>query len=183
MASALVLKRDGSFLYFLSMGSLDEQAAGKWRREGKLIRLETIPKPIAAIFAAGSVAKSDGAPLILHVVSPEGRGIAAVDLKVGFDTGEPVEGYTQDYGWSLAAEEGRVPRWVQFFVPIYGLQSARFAIDTAVGNALTFVLIPNDLGILDMADIVLEVQPGRLLMHRNGGELEFDLENAGAGDD
>ncbi len=177
VAAELELKPDGSFTYFFSAGSLDEHAMGKWRVDGAIVRLETIPKPVPATFAAGTVGQAKGERLVLHVVSPQGQGIAAVDLVVGFDSGDPAEGYTQDYGWSLAEGDARVPRWVEFAVPIYGLRSQRFAIDSAQGNELTFVLTPNDIGTLDMADISLEVRPDGLVMHRNGGELLFDAEH------
>lgn len=173
MASELTLAPDGTFVYYLSMGSLDEQAAGRWRQDGDAIRLETVPKPTPASFAAATVTMAPDKRLVVQVVNPQGQGIAAVDLKVGFDSGEPLEAYTQDYGWSLPNTDLGEPRWVQFSVPIYELQSPRFFIDPLRGNALTFVLTPNDLGTVDMANIAVAVRSGQLVMQRKGGELVF----------
>lgn len=173
VASELALHPDGTFTYFLSAGSLDEHAEGRWRVDGPLIRLETVPKPVPATFSVGVVKRTMNHRLEIHVVGPNGSGIAAVDVEVTFDAGDPVTGYTQDYGWTLSDGEARIPHAVQLSVPIHGLRSQRFPIDISAGNDLTFVLTPNDLGTLDMADITLEPRPGQLVMRRNGEELEF----------
>ena len=175
VASELVLTRDGKFTYFLAAGSLDEQAAGTWSIKGSMLHLVTLPKPVAAVFAAGKRRQTKVSPLIVHVVAPNGQGIAAVDLQVGLDSGEPAEGYTQDYGWSLPEGEKRIPRWVEFTLPIYALKSQRFAItDLAGGNELTFVLTPNDLGRIDFATIPIDIAPDRLTMHRWGNLAVFE---------
>ena len=174
VASELVLKPDGSFEYFLAAGSLDEYAKGRWNAEGRVLHLTTLPKPVAPVFSARSTATSAEAPLILHVISPNGGGIAAVDLRVGFDSGDPVEGYTQDYGWSLPEQERRTPRWVEFAVPIYQLRSPRFPINLGKGNVLTFVLTPNDIGEVDFTGVRVEVGPRRLIVHRGDASLTFE---------
>lgn len=173
VAGEIVLRADNSFDYFLAAGSLGEHARGKWSVEGNALHLVTLPKPVPATFAAGAIAVAADAPLVLHVIDPGGCGIAAVELRVGFDMGEEAEGYTQDYGWSLPPTETRVPRWVEFAVPIYGLRSQRFAIDLTRGHAFSFVLTPNDLGTVDFADVRIDLEPGRLLVHREAGVLMF----------
>ena len=175
VASELVLTRDGKFTYFLAAGSLDEQAAGTWSIEGSTLHLVTLPKPVAAVFAAGKRTQTKSSPLIVQVVAPNGEGIAAVDLQVGFDSGAVDDGYTQTYGWSLPEGEKRIPRWVEFTLPIYALKSQRFAItDLAGGNELTFVLTPNDLGRIDFATIPIDIAPDRLTMHRWGNLAVFE---------
>lgn len=174
VASELVLDPDGSFAYFLAAGSLDEHARGRWSVDGAALRLTTIPRPVAPVFSAGRVARSGDASLILHVTAPNGAGIAAVDLRVGFDAGGYVDGYTQDHGWSLAEGERRTPRWVEFGVPIHGLRSQRFPIDLARGNAFTFVLTPNDIGEVDFTGMRIDVVPGRIVVHRGDTPLTFE---------
>jgi hypothetical protein len=131
VASELVLEPDGKFSYFLAAGALDETAQGSWRLEGSHLRLTTTPKPIAAIFSPGAISSTDDSALELHVTDPAGNGIAAVDFTLGFDTGEPEEGYTQDYGWTLDHADQRAPRWIELSVPISSLRSPRFPIDLA----------------------------------------------------
>ena len=112
--------------------------------------------------------------MVLHVTAPGGEGIAGVDIRVGFDTGEDVEGYTQDYGWSLPEGERRVPRWVKLSVPMHDLRSGRFPVDLAAGNMLTFVLTPNDLGVVDFTGLRIDVAPNRLVLHRGDALLVFE---------
>ena len=176
VASELVLNPDGHFLYFLTGGSLDEQGHGQWEVEGANLRLTTTPPPVPAVFSAGAVGTSPDAPLILHVIGANGSGIAGVDLRVGFDSGDTVEGYTQDYGWSLPDAEKRRARWVEFALPIYRLASQRFPLDLARGNAFHFVLTPNDLGVVDFAGVPIAIEPGRLIMDRGNGPLIYEAE-------
>ena len=44
-------------------------------------------------------------------------------------------------------------------MPIYQLKSQRFAIDVSKGNELTFVLTPNDLGVVDFSAMPVDVTP------------------------
>lgn len=176
VASELVLQTDGRFNYFLSAGSLDEHAEGTWSQEAGHLRLTTIPKPVAAVFSAGPVASTPDGVMELHVVDPAGNGIALVDFAIGFDIGDPLEGYTQDYGWTLDEAEARTPRWLELSVPIYDLKSPRFSVDLAAGNAITFILTPNDLGTVDFNGMEIDIEPDRVVMHRNGYALEFKAE-------
>jgi hypothetical protein len=174
VASELLIRPDGSFSYFLAAGALDEQAQGRWRREGGSIFLTTEPKPVPAAISAGGAALSDSAPFTLRVVWPDGRGIAGVDLRMGFAEGGVVDDYTQEDGWSLPSGDRRRPAWVELSVPMHGLASPRFPIDPARANDLTFVLTPNDLGKVDFQDLRLDLDPGRLLMRRGGGTLRYE---------
>lgn len=174
VASELILRPDGKFEYFLIAGSLDEQAQGTWRVDGGVLRLTTLPKPVAAVFSAGPATSTPDGPLMLHVTSPAGRGIASVHFTLGFDAGPPAKGYTQDYGWSLDGGEKRTPRWIVFSVPIYNLTSPRFPLDLTKGNEQTFILTPNDLGTIDVTGMQVDIQPHRLILHRDGRLMAFE---------
>jgi len=173
VAADLAIEADGHFFYVLAAGALDEQASGRWVADGTTIRLTTEPKPRPATIATGAIARTDEGPLKLLVTWPTGDGIAGVDFVIGFDSGDPVTGYTQDYGWTMQPDETRVPRWVELVEPIHGIVSPRFPIDLAKGNALTFVLTPNDLGIHDFEAATVEVRDGELLLHRGDATLRF----------
>lgn len=173
VAGELILKPDGRFQYALAAGALDEQAEGRWVAVDGQVRLYTEPKPKPAVFSAGpQIATKDG-PLKVLVTWPGGDGIAGIDLTIGFDSGPPVTDYTQYYGWTMPAGERRVPRWIELVEPIHGVVSPRFAIDTAKGNALTFVLTPNDLGVVDFDGAIVEQVGDRLVVHQRRGDLTF----------
>lgn len=174
VAGGLELKPDGRFAYVLIAGALDEQAQGSWREDGEVVLLTTEPTPRPPAFAPAPAA-SDAAqgPLRLSVVWPNGTGIALVDFRIGFDAGEPLEGYTQDDGWEAPEDERRQPRWIELAVPMHGLISPRF--EVAPGQrALRFVLTPNDLGVVDFRQAAFARDgKGFALLHPRGGKLRF----------
>jgi hypothetical protein len=173
-ASQLLLRPDGRFRYFLSVGALDEQAEGRWTAEDRVVTLVTEPKPVPPVFSPGRAGIAEGTVLSVRVSSPSGDGIAGVDLRIGFDEGPPVEGYTQEDGWSLPPDETRTPRWIELGVPMHGLASPRLPVETASGNALAFTLIPNDLGVLDFAGIRIETADRALIVQRGEARLRYE---------
>lgn len=174
VASELILQPDGRFRYALAAGAWDERAEGRWTVKGTRLRLVTEPEPVSPVFSAGAGEKTDDKRLTLKVDWPDGSGIAGVDLAVGFDSGAPIEGYTQYYGWTMPTRETRVPRWVRFAVPMHGLVSQRFPVDTEKVNALTFILTPNDLGVVDFKDRTLSYEDGRIVMRGGEGSLTYE---------
>ncbi|MEA3000671.1 MAG: hypothetical protein QOK17_2504 [Sphingomonadales bacterium] len=173
VASEILLRPDGRFQFFLMEGALDEQAQGRWTAQGSRIKLVTLPKPVPPVFSAGPATRTAETPLKLRVTWPDGRGIATIDLRVGFDSGDPVESYTQEDGWSLDPAEKRVPRWVELGLQMYGIGYIRFPIDLSRGNSLTFVLIPNGLGTMEFDDVEVEAEPGALIFRRAGQQGRY----------
>jgi len=174
VASQLVVSRDGRFEYALAAGVLDEYAKGRWHRAGSQIRLTTVPKPVPPAFAAGAATKTAAAPLLLHVVWPDGRDAVGTDLRIEFDTGDPLDTYVGGPdGWTMPAGETRRPVAVTLALGMFGFASPRFPIDAARANDLTFVITPHDLGRVDFEELPVDVQPGRLIMHRGGARLVY----------
>jgi hypothetical protein len=173
-ASGLQLRSGGSFRYFLSAGALDEQAEGRWHAADGVVTLTTEPKPVPPVFQRSPPARTGSASLTVKVKSPTGSGIAGVDLRIGFDEGAPLEDYTQEDGWTLPTVERRIPRWIELGVPMHGIESPRFPIDIAAGNALDFILIPNDLGVVDFAGVKVEVEGKALIVHRGQARLRYE---------
>lgn len=175
-ASELILYPDGRFEYGLAYGALDEQAQGRWTSDGKTVHLTTMPKPKPAVFSAGPAERNAGAPFTIKVTSPDGRGLAGVDFQLTFDNGDPVESYTQEYGWSLDPADKRTPRSITFALPMYGLKSQTFPVDAAQANQFTFILTPNDLGTIDFQNVPVTMEEDRLILHRDGGELTYVMQ-------
>lgn len=174
VASGLRLQPDGHFQYFLIVGALDEEAQGRWSAAGGVVTLVTEPVPVPPVFKPGPSARTGAAALSVKVSSPGGDGIAGVDLRIGFDEGAPVEDYTQEDGWSLPADEKRIPRWIELRVPMHEFASPRFPIRLAAGNALAFTLVPNDLGKFDFTGVKVEVADGALIVHRGSARLRYE---------
>jgi hypothetical protein len=171
-AGELLLTPDRRFQYAFTTGALDEHAAGRWEFVDGATCLTTEPKPVPPSFAKAGAVTDPAAPTLL-VTLPNGRGIPGVDFVIGFDSGEPVTGYTQEYGWTLPEDEARVPRWVQLNEPIFNIASPRFALDAADHGKLRVVLTPNDLGTVDFEQACLEATAVGVVLHRKEGDMPF----------
>lgn len=170
IGAGLWLRADGTFRYGLTVGSLDETAAGRWTAKGNRVQLVNEPRPKAPEIAAGPGALVPGAPLSVALRTAAGRAVQGVDFVVEFDTGPPRESYTQQTPWVLPADTARQPRAITFAWPSYGLRPTRFALDAKTSNALTFVLSPNDFGVVDLTGLLVEADQEALTLHRSDGD-------------
>jgi len=172
-AGELLLGEDGRFEYALAYGALDERAQGHWVHRGDRLTLTTEPKPVPPAF--NTAPRSPPAPGLptLRVSWPDGRGVAGVDFRIGFDAGDPIVAYTQEDGWRLPAGEHRTVRWIELAEPIYGVVSPRYSIDNAASGTLNFVLVPNDMGVVDFSGMAIDVRPGEVIIHRGRGTMRF----------
>ena len=178
LASGLWLKADGTFEYFLTVGSLDETARGRWTAVGDRITLINDPVPVPPTITQGPAGLNPAGGFHLAVTLPSGRGAQGVDVLVGFDRGDPVDGYTQRDGWTLAREEKRAPRWVQLSMSAYGLTSPRFPVDPTKANALTYILTPNDIGVVDLRRAPVTATGDTLSLGRGGTVMRFDRQGS-----
>ena len=174
LASGLWLKADGTFEYWLTVGSLDETARGRWTAEGDRIVLVNDPAPVPPIITPGRARLVPGTGFGLRVTLPTGQGVEGVNVVVGFDQGEPAEGYTQTDGWTLPGGDSRKPRWVQLSMPAYGLSSPRFPVDTAAANAVDYVLTPNDFGVVDLRTASVTRDGDALVLNRGGQGMRYE---------
>lgn len=180
LVSGIRLNDDGTFEYGLTVGSLDERAKGRWKQAGDHVELTSDPRPIAPTVVAGPIAAAPGEPFTLRVVAPNGDDVPGVDFRIDFDSGEPLEDYTNGAAWQLSADETRVPRFVTFAKPSYRLRSERLPLDARAGSVATFNLIPNDFGVADLTGVVAEISADGLTLHRPEGTMLFrKLSDAG----
>lgn len=173
VGGGLLIRNDGRFQYVLAAGALDERAEGRWDVRGETICLTTDPKPVPPAMEKGAPIEVDGAVPTLLVTWPNGRGIAGVDFIIGFDDGDPVEDYTQVYGWTMPDDDKRVPRWVEVREPIYGISAPRYELSQADGGKLRMVIEPNDMGMVNFEDACAEQTERGLTLHRAEGDMRF----------
>jgi len=171
-AGELLLTPDGKFQYAFTTGALDEEAAGRWEFVDGKTCLTTDPKPVPPTFTKAAAVTDPDAPTLL-VALPNGRGMAGVDFVIGFDSGEPVTGYTQEYGYTLPPDETRSPRWVKLHEPIYGISAPRFTLASADHGKLRALLTPNDLGTVDFEQACLDPTTDGVVLHRREGDMPF----------
>ena len=173
VGGGLLIRGDGRFQYALAAGALDERAEGRWEARGDGICLTTEPKPVPPAFEKGVPIAVEGAIPTLLVTWPNGEGIPGVDFRIGFDSGDPAEGYTQYYGWTMPEDDHRVPHWVEVSEPIYGVTAPRFELSGADRGKLRLTLIPNDIGVVDMESACVEKTDRGVVLHRRDGDIRF----------
>lgn len=168
VAGQLELRADGRFGYALAAGALDERAQGRWEMRGGAACLTTEPRPRPPELRPADPLAGDEATV--RVTWENGRGIPGVDFTIGFDSGEPVEGYTQDYGWTLPADERRPPRWIELVEPIHRVRLDRTSFS---GKHFRAVLVPNDIGVVDFQAACLTRDGERYVLRRAEGAMSF----------
>lgn len=168
VAGQLELTADGRFGYELAAGALDERAQGRWEQRGEAACLTTEPTPKAPELRPAEPLAGDEATV--RVTWPGGRGIPGVDFTIGFDSGDPVSGYTQEYGWTLPGDEVRKPRWIELTEPIHRVRLARTEFS---GRRFRAELVPNDIGVVDFRGACLSLQGDRYVLRRAEGEMRF----------
>lgn len=173
LVAGIRLSADGRFEYGLTVGSLDERAQGRWKAIGGRVDLTSDPRPVAPVITAGRIDPAPGEPFAMRVLVPNGRDMPGVDLKIEFDTGEPLDSYLAGGPWSLPPEETRVPRFVTFSMPSYRLQSERLPLNAKAGTVAIFLLTPNDFGVADLTGSYAEVEGDGLTLHRPEGVMRF----------
>lgn len=172
-AGQLWLHDDGRFEYVLAYGALDERATGSWVRHGNMLTLTTEPRPVPPVFRLESQVQQTGDQPTVLVTWPDGTGIPGVDFCIGFDGGESYSAYTRRDGWHLSPDESRRPIWIELIEPIHGIVSKRFEIDQAPPVAMHFVLIPNDIGVVDFGGMTVSVGDGEIVIHRGNDTMRF----------
>jgi len=174
LAAGLWLKADGTFQYWLTVGSLDETAKGSWTASGARIKLVNDHPVKPPTITLGPATKDESTSLSLKIVTPLGRGVPGVDLTVGLADGKTEEGYTQADGWTLPVGQKSEPRWVTFSMESYGLRSPRFPINLRAANALTYVFTPNDIGTVDASTMTVVADRDGLTVTRGGQSMQFE---------
>lgn len=173
VGGGLLIRNDGRFQYMLAAGALDERAEGRWEIRGDMVCLTTDPKPKPPAMEKGTPIEVEGAVPTLLVTWPNGRGIPGVDFTIGFDSGDPVEDYTQVYGWTMPDGDKRIPRWIEVREPIYGITAPRFELTEADGGKLRAIIVPNDIGVVDFDGACAEKTERGLTLHRAEGDMRF----------
>lgn len=173
LAAGIRLDADGTFLYGLTVGSLDQRAQGRWTVADGVVTLTSDPKPVRPTVTAGPVETAAGQPFAMRVVSPRGNDVPGVDFVMEFDTGEPLESYMSGDSWSLPEGETRTPRFVTFVWESYGLRSDRLPIDARSGTVATFLLTPNDFGVVDLTGARGRIEGDTLTVDTDMGSMKF----------
>ncbi|WP_194952741.1 hypothetical protein [Sphingopyxis solisilvae] len=173
VGGGLLIRSDGRFQYVLAAGALDEHAEGRWETHGDMVCFTTDPKPLPPAMEKGPLIEVEGTIPTLLVTWPNGKGVPGVDFTIGFDSGDPVEDYTQYYGWTMPENDKRVPRWIEVREPIYDVTAPRFELTEADRGKLRVIIVPNDMGVVNFEGACAEKTERGLTLHRTEGDMRF----------
>lgn len=174
LVAQLRLNPDGTFLYGLTVGSLDERGQGSWRVEGGRVILTSDPRPKAPEVAPGPVTDGGTGPFAIRVTTPKGRELVGIDFRIDFTDGGSMTGSSNAGPWTLDAEEqARIPRAITFEMQQYRLNSGPFPLDPKPGRTATFILTANDFGVADLTGSYAVREGGKLVLQRPEGKMEF----------
>ena len=156
-AGGLELMADGRFRYAFTYGALDEQAAGRWRRDGGRVLLTTDPEPRPPEWRLLVAEPGPPGRFALILEGPEGRPIPNIEVTVRMTDGS-VETTMTRAEWLEAGLDGRVPATVRFHIPVFDVASPEFPVDVASARRYRFRLDPRDIGVRNFRDWPLELR-------------------------
>lgn len=157
-AGGLELLADGRFRYGLSYGALDEQAEGRWRRDGNRILLTTEPTPRPPAWSMVQAEPGDPKLFQLMLENSAGQPIPNIQLEIRMQDGAVEEGQTSSDWLEAELDEKHVPLSVQFRIPVFDVSSPVLPLDVARAHRYRFRLDPADLGVRDFRDWPLEIR-------------------------
>lgn len=172
MGGGLELKPDGHFRYALTYGAMDEEAEGDWTFDGKTVRLTSNPMPKAPEF---TLVRDDPAPKGEVWISVEKAGfnwdggIEAVASALGLSE----KGLVRSGSDGRVDSGGRILTSIELLVPVYGNPAGHFALTSDRGHRLLLRFHANDLGKAAFHNEPLEIEDGKLVMHRYDAEIRF----------
>lgn len=171
----LLLQEDGTFLYALSVGALDQRSQGSWVQQASTVTLTTAPVPVPPEFRPEQADPDPDAPLV-QVDWAHGGGVALIDVTVGCGDGTIAAGYTQLDGWSPPDGECPDPQWLELVEPVNDIRSPRYALAGQAGErsgGLHIVLEPNDFGVVDLTGTTGILAGDRLELLLRGYSVTF----------
>lgn len=173
LVAGLHLGKDGQFLFGLIVGSLDQEARGRWEADGRRIRLTSDPRPVAPTITASRTEATPNQPFAIRLLGPAERDVPGVDLRIEFDSGAPLDSYMAGGPRSLPDGEKRVPRFVTFGISSHQIEFPRMPIDPRPGTTAIFDFTPNDFGVVDLTDAVATVDGDTLTLTYAMGTLRM----------
>ncbi|MCB2089583.1 MAG: hypothetical protein KDD98_12265 [Sphingomonadaceae bacterium] len=176
-AMQLELRADGTYLYALSVGALDERSQGSWSvTPGGTITFATTPRPEAPEFERLADGTVQDSPYLI-VIWPNGVPVQGINVALQCANGATAYGYTLDTGWPYEGPEEDMggddlcddPQSLRLIEPVHDVYSPAYDVAGA-GGGLRFVLHPNDMGVRDMTDWQASVTGNRIrLLHESEG--------------
>jgi len=172
MAAALELKPDGRFVYALSYGALDEQAAGRWTVSGDRVLLSSNSVVAPRLFLVSRGRGPEGM-LQLSLDVPKGVSRQYFDAMITGSNGQTEKAQLSEEGLSRPFARADPPTAVRLVLQIFRVASEPVKLDPSSGYAFQFRFEPNDIGKVDFRGEPFRIVNGDLVLDRHGRTLRF----------
>jgi hypothetical protein len=172
LAAGLRLEANGRFRYGLSYGALDEEAQGRWESDGGAVYLTSDPiTPPRFTLVGESPAPAGEFRIALDV--PNGISRQYFDVQVVLADGQTMQRQLGDDGLTLRLEPGQKVASLRLLLPVFDLESDRFALTAGTASEARVRFEPNDLGKVGFAHERLPIEGGALLLQRHDRTIRF----------
>jgi hypothetical protein len=172
VGAQLHLGEDGRFTYGLAYGALDEQAEGQWENDGGAVYLTSDPVTPPQFTLLG---ESAGTPGEFHIALDLPHGISAqyFDALLSLSDGRSIQRQFGADGLDITLQPGEKVAAFSVLLPVFDLESDRFALAAGAASAVRVRFEPNDLDKIAFARERLPIDRGVLVLHRHDREIRF----------
>lgn len=177
MGGGIMLRRDGSFLYELAYGALDEIAQGHWtcNEAAVILTTDAIDAPRFVTLGIGLAARG---ALHVHLKLPDGLSQQFFSVLIRKSDGSAERVDFRDGGLTIDFPPDAIPVSIQPLLDVYGLAGEPVALPAQDGFDVTFAFQPNDLGKVAFSGTPLTVGRDGLMLDRFGEKIWFQRVSA-----
>jgi hypothetical protein len=172
VAGGLRLEARGRFHYGLAYGAVDEEAQGRWDSDGGAVYLTSDPvTPPRFTLASEGTAPAGEFRVALDL--PAGISRQYFDVLLMLDSGKHMQRQMSEDGLVVPLEPGEKVVALRVLLPVFDLESDRFALSAGVASEARVRFDPNDLGKVAFAHERLALENGALVLHRHDRAIRF----------
>jgi hypothetical protein len=172
IGGGLRLQADGRFKYGLAYGAVDESAEGRWEQDAAGVYLTSDPvTPPHFSLLGESPAPAGEFRVALEL--PRGISRQYFDVLLTLDGGKNMQRQMAEDGLVVPLEPGDKVAAVRLLLPIFDLESERFALTAGSASEVRLRFEPHDLGKVAFARERLAMDGGALVLQRYDHAIRF----------
>ncbi len=186
-ASALELRADGRFAWYLSVGALDMIGEGRWARSGdNQILLDTVPAYRPPQVALVGTRREPAAGIHVRIVDADGRTPEYLGVEAEYADGSREREHFTEGAHLFDSTAARRVVAIVIDSAAFGFASERYRVEPDGDNVFVFRFTANDLGRPDFRDQPVTVDGDMLTLDWRGTQFRYRRatpeELAGAGE-
>lgn len=173
MGGGIMLRRNGTFLYRLAYGALDESAEGKWKCSASTVYLSSDPVEPPR-FEASELKPAPKGRLVVNLTLPDGISPHYFSIFVRQADGSSDELRFSENRLTLDYSPTETPTAIQPYLSVYRLRGETIALPAGTGSEVTLRFLPNDIGKVAFSNMALKIGGDQIELERFGETLQFE---------